>query len=152
MPSNPPVPGNGGSRNSQQEVLNLVNQARANSRMCGTTFFDAAGELQWNEKLFNAAFSHSTDMATNNFFSHTGANGSSLGERVSKAGYKWSSLGENIAAGYPTADSVIQGWLNSPGHCANLMKANATELGVANVRSETANFGMYWTLVIARPQ
>lgn len=61
-------------------------------------------------------------------------------------------MGENIAAGYDTVSAVMDGWLASPGHCANLMNPNFTQIGVACIRGSTGNaYGTYWTMDLARP-
>jgi uncharacterized protein YkwD len=98
-----------------------------------------------------AAYLHSEDMALNNFFSHTGSDGSSAGQRISRQGYPWSTYGENIAVGYPTVSSVIQGWLGSEGHCRNLMDPDFTETGAGYA---VGPFGgnpaaRYWTFDLA---
>ena len=69
-------------------------------------------------------------MAENNYFSHTGLDGSSAGTRITRAGYTWRSYGENIAYGYSTAERVMEGWMNSSGHRANILKNNFTDIGV----------------------
>ena len=91
-------------------------------------------------------------MATNNFFSHTGSDGLSVSNRVDATGYEWSTVGENIAAGQSTVTQVVQGWLNSEGHCRNIMNANFTELGAERVDSTSADFSTYWTQVFAAPR
>jgi len=141
-----------GQPNFQQDILNRVNQARAAGRTCGTTRYNAVPALKWNSNLFNAAAAHSTDMAANNYFSHTGLDGRNAGQRITGAGYAWRSYGENIAAGQFTVQSVVDGWLASPGHCANIMSANVTEMATACVASSTSRYKTYWTMDLARPQ
>jgi uncharacterized protein YkwD len=136
----------------QQELLDAHNAARAQARSCGADNFAAAAPLEWSCTLAEASAGHSSDMATNNFFSHTGSDGSSAGQRISNLGYQWRLWGENIAAGYQTVDSVMQGWLDSPGHCRNIMNPGATELGAALVVGGGAQYSTYWTAVFARPQ
>ena len=109
--------------------------------------------LRWNAALTTAASAHSADMAALNYFSHTSADGRTLGTRATAAGYAWSRLGENIAAGYAGVDSVMKGWVDSDGHCANLMSANFTEVGVACVPgTPTSNYNTYWTMDLGKPQ
>ena len=138
---------------SQQDIAMLaaVNQARAVARSCGSTASPAVAALAWNCKLEQAANGHSQDMAENDFFDHTGSNGLSSGNRVTNAGYTWNGVSENIAAGQTTLSQVITGWLNSPGHCSNIMAAWPTELGAARVSSATATYSNYWTQNFARP-
>ena len=84
-------------------------------------------------------------MSFNNFFSHTGSNGSSVGDRVTAEGYNWTNVGENIASGQTTPEAALESWLNSPGHCANIMNPDFTELG-AGIESPN---GTLWTQVFA---
>lgn len=137
--------------NFQQEILNRVNQARAAGRSCGTTYYGPAPALSWNTNLFNAAGAHSTDMAANNYFSHTSLDGRNAGQRITGAGYGWSAYGENIAAGQTSVQSVVDGWLASPGHCANIMNPGYADIGTACVTSSTSNYPTYWTMDLARP-
>lgn len=138
----------------EASLLARVNQVRAAGVNCGTRgSFSPAGALTWNAQLTQAAASHSQDMVTNNFFSHTGSNGSSMSARVDATGYAWSNLGENIAAGYGTVTAVMDGWVASDGHCANLMNPAFTQIGVACIRGTTSNsYGTYWTMNLARPR
>jgi len=128
----PPEVGNDpdpGVADIRDEFLAAVNQARSVDQICGTTPYGHAAPVSWSENLALAAYLHSEDMALNNFFSHTGSDGSSAGQRISRQGYPWRTYGENIAVGYPTVPSVIQGWLGSEGHCRNLMDPVFTEIG-----------------------
>lgn len=145
--------GNCNVANFTTDTLAQVNAFRAQSRVCGTTTYPAAAALVWNEKLAKAAFGHSTSMATNNYFSHTGIDGSNPGQRITAAGYPWSRYGENIAAGQPTMTSVMTSWQNSAGHCANLMNAKITQIGLSCVKGGTgATYSTYWTMTLATPQ
>jgi uncharacterized protein YkwD len=137
--------------NFQQEVIDRINQARAAGRTCGTTSYAPAPALSWNGYLFNSSAGHSTDMAANNYFSHTSQDGREPGQRITGAGYAWSAYGENIAAGQATVQAVVDGWLNSPGHCANIMNSSYTEVGTACVASTTSQYPTYWTMDLARP-
>ncbi len=84
---------------------------------------------------------------------HTGANGSSVADRVAAAGYAWQSVGENVAAGQAELATVIAGWLDSPGHCSNIMNAAFVDAALAMKPGTSANrFRSYWTLVLARPR
>jgi len=135
----------------RDEFLAAVNQARSASRICGSTPYGPAPPVSWSDNLAMAAYLHSEDMVLNNFFSHTGADGSSPGQRISRQGYPWRTYGENIAVGYPTVSSVIQGWLGSEGHCMNLMNPAFTEIGAGYA---IGPFGgnpdaRYWTFDLA---
>ena len=119
--------------------------------MCGALAMPAAPPLAWDGRLFGAAVAHARDMATRNYFSHTGLDGRAVAQRVSAEGYDWRSVGENLAAGERTIDGVIAGWLSSPGHCSNLMSRDFAAFGVSCVQREGSGYGHYWTMVLARP-
>jgi uncharacterized protein YkwD len=103
--------------------------------------------LTWNALLARAADAHARDMVAKNFFSHTGSDRSTLANRVSLAGYPWSALGENIAAGYSTIDNALVGLMASDGHCANIMEAGFAEVGAVCVTGTPANvYSDYWTI------
>ena len=137
---------------AEQLMLNLVNAARAQPRQCGDQAFAATQALQWNCQLADAADSHSRDMATNNFFNHTGSDGLRVSNRVTAAGYQWRFVGENIAAGHQTEEIVVQAWLESPGHCANIMNPNYEDFGSAVILTDQADYPSYWTQVFAAPR
>lgn len=113
------------------EVLALVNKERT-----------AVGcpALTVNEKLTKAAQDHSEDMAAHSNMSHTGSDGSDPGQRITRAGYQWSTYAENVAYGYDTAAKVMEGWMNSPGHKRNILDCNVKEIGIG-----LAQPGQYWT-------
>jgi len=134
-----------------QRVLTLVNAARSQARECGGESFPARGPLRLNARLTKSAQLHSADMAAHGYFSHTGRNGSSLRDRVEAQEYAWSRIGENIAAGYPTAEAVVDGWIKSPGHCSNIMAAGFTELGVGFATSDD-RYGTYWVQNFGTPR
>ena len=150
--------GNGGGCSvtaEEQLMLDTVNAVRASARQCGANgSFPAVPPLAWSCALESAALTHSTDMANNNFFSHTGSNGQSVGSRATQAGYVWSTVGENIAAGgsLSSVAAVVQAWVNSPGHCENLMRSSFTELGASKYSNNTSTYGVYWTQVFGRPR
>lgn len=128
----------------QQEILTYLNQARAKSCQCGTTTYAATTPLALNDKLNAASDKHALDMATYNYFSHTGRDGSQPWDRMTREGYIWRTAGENIAAGYTTARAVVDGWLKSPGHCANIMNPNFKEVGVGYAYTTTSTYKYYW--------
>jgi len=95
-------------------------------------------------RLEAAATAHAADMRVRSFFDHTNPDGASPGDRITAAGYAWSSYGENIAMGYRTPAAVMEGWMKSTGHCQNLLSPRFTELGVgvdAAGREWVQNFG-----------
>lgn len=129
------------------EMLEAVNSFRATAQTCGTQSYAAAPPLAWSCELGSAALAHSSDMASQDFMGHQGSDGSSPGDRVSLAGYNWSGYGENVAAGYVSVSAVIQAWINSPGHCSNLMHAGFEDFGAASVSNAASTYGIYWTQV-----
>jgi uncharacterized protein YkwD len=125
-------------------VLQLVNEARTKPRKCGSQRFEAAPPLTLSPVLSRAALVHAKDMSANELFEHRGSDGSKPSERASRAGYDWAAIAENIAQGPATAEEVVQGWLDSPGHCVNIMGAQYREMGVA-YHTDFANKGeIYW--------
>ena len=124
--------------NSQPLMLQLVNNVRAKGCKCGEDNMPPVNPLTWNTLLAQAALAHSHDMNVNNYFSHTGLDGSTPGDRITKAGYIWKSYGENIAWNYPDEQTVMNAWLQSEGHCKNIMDADFKEMG-------SGHDGAYWT-------
>lgn len=126
---------------NQDELLLLVNEARSTSRMCGDTSYAPTSNLRWSGLIAIVAQNHSDDMNKNNFLGHTSSDGKTLQERLNQVGYSSTNhIGENLAQGYPTEQSVMEEWLKSPEHCANIMNPNYSFMG-------TATAGAYWTQV-----
>ncbi len=138
-------------REAGLEVLARINAARAQPRQCGARRFTAAAPLRWNERLGHAAFGHSQDMARNDYFDHHGRDGSEVGQRVQRAGYRGRRLGENIASGQGDGAAAVAGWVKSPGHCANLMDPAFTEMGAAYAVDSGSRGKIYWTQVLGTP-
>jgi uncharacterized protein YkwD len=120
----------------EEAVFDLVNQERA---------IHSLHLLSWDDRLFAAARAHSEDMAANGYFSHTSLDGRLPGKRLLDAGYFWYTYGENIAYGYPTPESVVNAWMNSPGHRANMLNSSFCDLGVGFAE-------YFWTQDFAREQ
>jgi uncharacterized protein YkwD len=133
-------------------VLELVNAARAQARRCGNDRYAAAPPVTLAAALSGAAIAHAHDMAAHGSLSHRGSDGSDSGERITRAGYTWRASGENVAAGQQGAESVVAGWLGSPGHCATLMNPHFTEMGIAFALAPGKNPGIYWAQVFASPR
>jgi uncharacterized protein YkwD len=91
-------------------------------------------------------------MARHQKLQHQGFDGSTPGERATAAGYAWRAIAENIAAGPTTASEVVQMWLDSPGHCANIMSPSYTELGLAFAEDRETQSGVYWAQEFGRPR
>ena len=136
--------GNGGF---EEDVFDLVNDRRAAGAMCGSTSYGPTAALAMNTKLRNAARAHSQDMAANNYFSHTSLDGRTFDQRIRDAGYTGSGpLGENIAAGQSSPQSVVNGWMGSPGHCRNIMDPAFRAIGVGYAYEASSTYRHYWTL------
>jgi uncharacterized protein YkwD len=134
-------------------VLAAVNAARAIARVCGDHAFPPAPPLEWDQALGDVALAHSSDMASNRFFSHKGNDGSEVDVRAERAGYRWQRIGENIASGRMTPEDAVAGWLASPGHCANIMSRGFSQMGAAYVVKPASRTGTaYWTQVLASPR
>lgn len=128
-----------------QKMLATINLARTQSRQCGAQTFVASPPLSWSATLATAAEAHSRAMANHNFFDHKDLDGHTPGDRAELAGYIGQQIGENIAAGHDSASNVVEGWLASPGHCANLMNPAFRELGAAYAVDPKSDAGIYWT-------
>jgi uncharacterized protein YkwD len=137
---------------TDRTLMNRINEARSQPQQCGNQNFHAVAPLAWNCKLQDAAQVHSKNMAELEFFSHTGPDGAGVSERVNKAHYRWSAVGENIAAGQISVDEVVDAWLSSPGHCANIMNAKFTETGAARITAPSSQYSPFWTQTFARPR
>jgi len=120
----------------EMQVYSLTNVERA---------ANGVHPLAWNDLLGNAARDHSRDMGTRDYFSHDSPEGRTPGDRVTAAGYNWSAVGENIAAGQATPAAVMQSWMNSPGHRANILSTNYCDLGVGYAYVSGSRYGHYWT-------
>lgn len=128
----------------ERTMLTEVNAARQAGQACGAEgIFEKTTKVRLEPQLNTAAQAHADDMNAQGYFDHTAPDGSTVGTRVSRTGYRWSRAGENIARGYENIDTVMKDWLKSDGHCANLMNPAYQEFGVG--RS-----GDYWVQVFAR--
>lgn len=134
--------------NFQAEMLQRVNAQRASGGNCRTRgSFAPSVALQWHGALDQAAAAHSLDMATQNYFAHDSLDGRTPAQRAEAAGYAWRTIGENIAAGYPTVQAVVAGWMASDGHCANLLNPAFRDIGVACVPGTPGStYDSYWTM------
>jgi uncharacterized protein YkwD len=133
-------------------ILAAVNRARATARRCGEQAFAPAPPLAWNGALARAAGAHSDEMAAHYYFSHQGRDGHAVPERALQAGYRWRAVGENIAAGQESTEAVVDGWLSSPGHCANIMSARFADMGAAYaISTGHGRPRVYWTQVFGAP-
>jgi uncharacterized protein YkwD len=124
------------------EIINEINKARVNGCQCGEEKMPPAVKLEWSEQLEKAAAKHAVDMYDHGNLDHIGTDGSDLGDRISATGYLWSMVGENISWGFTETEDVVQGWIESSGHCKNMMNPTFTEMGAARK-------GEYWVLELA---
>ncbi|MET7418496.1 CAP domain-containing protein [Dactylosporangium sp. NPDC005555] len=115
------APAAGGNASYEAQVLAIVNTERAKA---------GCKPLAYNAKLTTAARKHSQDMATNDYFSHDSQDGTGFATRITNAGYKWSGAAENIAKGQRTPADVMNAWMNSSGHRANILNCGLKDLGV----------------------
>jgi len=119
----------------EYEVFNLVNQERAKYGL---------PPVSWNEDLAVVAREHSKDMCDRGFFSHTNPSGKSPFDRIKRHGITYRIAAENIACGQDSPVSVMEAWMNSEGHRANILNGSLTELGVG-VYINDSGYGYYWT-------
>lgn len=145
------TPRRGNAAAISRVALALTNRARAQARNCGSRRFPPAPPLGLSAALTRAALAHSEDMAAHSFFSHAGSDGSSPGERATRAGYRWSRVGENIASGAATARRAVADWLASPDHCANIMTAGFRQMGIAFAVNRSNPELIDWTEDFGRP-
>ena len=138
------------ARAADRRVLALVNEARSHPRRCGERQFQAAPALRWNERLEEAAAQHAQDMAAHARLDHKGHDGSTPAQRVTRTGYRWRSVGENVAAGQASPEDVVEDWLSSPGHCANIMEPTFADMGVAFAVNMKADAAVYWAQEFGR--
>ncbi|GFH38821.1 CAP domain-containing protein [Streptomyces pacificus] len=125
------APGSGAVAVAVARVVQLVNSERGKA---------GCSPLTVNATLAKAAQGHSEDMAAHRNMSHSGSDGSDPGTRITRAGYRWSTYGENVAYGYETPEQVMAGWMSSPGHKKNILNCEFKEIGVG-----LAQPGNYWT-------
>jgi uncharacterized protein YkwD len=147
-----PVPAGVTAAALATHALDLVNEVRAHGTRCGERQFAAAPPLALSGTLANVAFGHANDMAEHDYFEHRDLNGQSPADRVRAVGYREKLVGENIAYGPKSVEEVVQGWLDSPGHCENIMDPRFAEMGIAYAAGRSGRHGLYWVQVFAEPQ
>jgi len=136
---------------SVSRVLGLVNEARARPRRCGGERHAAVPPLAQSAILDRVAVAHAREMAARGRMSHSGADGSTPGERAIRAGYRWQAIGENVAYGQPTSEQVVAGWLGSAHHCANIMDPDYTDMGIGFAAGTRDSARPYWSQVFGKP-
>ena len=115
----------------EDEVIGLVNEIRRGNGL---------NELTFDWQLARVARYKSEDMKTQGYFAHTSPTYGSPFEMMKSFGISYRTAGENIARGYTTAEAVVNAWMNSPGHRANILNSSYTHIGVGYVKD-----GNYWT-------
>ena len=126
-----------------REILRYTNEARSRGAVCGGKRMPAVRHVVWDERLRAASLRHARDRAEHDALGHDGSDGSTPQSRARDAGYRgW--VGENASAGAnpasfydgPNYEGEVAGWLNSPGHCRNLMSPRWWRMGAARVDVE----------------
>lgn len=125
--------------NYEERVVQLVNIEREKNGL---------NPLSLDSAISNVARIKSKDMADNNYFAHQSPTYGSAGDMLNQFGIKWTAWGENIAAGQDTPEEVVNAWMNSEGHRANILSPNFTKIGVGYVTN--SNGRPYWTQMFAR--
>jgi uncharacterized protein YkwD len=133
------------------DALQLVNDVRSRGTRCGERVFAPAPPLALSGTLGNVALGHAADMAEHDYFEHRDLDGGSPADRVRAVGYRERLVGENIAYGPKSVQEVVQGWLDSPGHCENIMDPRFSALGIAYAQGRSGRHGLYWVMVLAEP-
>ena len=126
----------------EHQLMELINQERGDRGLAALTM---------DEHLMEAARRHSRDMATNDFFDHTGSDGSSPEDRMRAAGYPLERGAEVLAAGSGDPAVVLAAWMGSPPHRNILMDSGFIHIGVGYAYNSEATYGHYWTVKVARP-
>lgn len=117
-----------------QKVLDLVNRQRVKVGL---------PPLKVDLRLVAAARKHAEGMAQGGPFGHVGSNGSQPKDRITLEGYRWLHVGENVAAGMPTAEKVVADWMGSPPHRENIL-SGYEDTGIAYVHMRFSLYGTYW--------
>lgn len=128
-------------------VLERTNMYRAMGYNCDTEGeFGPAGPLEMDAVIQIAARGHSVDMGQRNYFDHVAPDGVTFDQRMTNAGFMGPApWGENIAAGQRSAETVVDGWMESDGHCANIMNPSYNVIGIGYAEEPGSDFGTYWT-------
>jgi uncharacterized protein YkwD len=146
------LPAAGEATSQAALVLDLTNRARARPRRCGSRSFAAAPALTLEPRLSEAASAHARDMLARHYFDHRDPAGHTPADRVRAHGYRYVIVGENIASGATDAREAVQGWLDSPGHCENIMDPRFTQLGVGFADTASGAARIDWVQVFAAPE
>lgn len=132
------------------DALRRINAARAAGQSCGWHRMRAAPPLHWNASLQAVAAAHSGDMARRNYFDHRSPEGRTVRDRIAGSSYGSKFVGENLAGGDGDLRSALQGWIDSPAHCENLMDPRFNEVAVSCVGRRGSQWGTYWTMLLGK--
>lgn len=134
-----------------EATLRQINAYRAAGANCGGQAMPPAPPLAWSEALEKAAEVQVAHNARIGDVSHTGADGSSVGQRMTAAGFEWGAAGENAAAGNDSVPATLAQWMKSPGHCRNMMGAHFKQVAVARRDNLSSTYRFYWIMVLGTP-
>lgn len=137
--SQPPAQTTQTTSSGEEQIEKLTVSTRANA---------GVPAIRRSARLDAVARLQAVDMASNNFFSHTGSNGSTLMNRIDSVNYNACLAAENIAFGRYSEEILMEKWMDSPGHRRNMLHPNVREYGFA--KDENSRFA-YWVMVYARP-
>ncbi len=138
-----------------EEVIHLINEIRSEGCNCGDTYYPPADALVWSEDLAKAADLHVRDMILNGYFAHRGPDNMSPFSRVADITDSFTDIRENIARGQTTDIEVVLSWMDSPGHCANMMQPQTTHVGLAvrtgeEIANDHGTIAPYWTMKLGK--
>ncbi len=121
----------------QDYMVRRVNRLRAKGCVCGREKMPPVQPIEWNDKLYYSAHAHAKDLNRRRELSHYGRKGENISQRISKTGYDWKVVGENLGEGQRSFNEVFEDWIESPSHCKMLMNRKVEDMAVARV-------GKYW--------
>jgi len=133
------------------QVFEIVNRTRADGATCGGQAMRPAPALSLNSILVGTARAHADDMAARGYFSHDTPEGTTPFDRMQAAGYDLGAGGENIAAGSSSAEATMTQWMESPGHCQNIMGDQYVHLGVGYARAQSGDLEHLWVQNFGAP-
>jgi uncharacterized protein YkwD len=143
-----------GATVSAEAAMHRLNEIRSRGAACHAGPASTAAPLIWNETLAAAAQAQSREMARLDRMSHRDSQNRGLAERLRAQGYRYSTAVENLGVGYASLDDVVDAWLESEGHCENLMNGTVREFGMAGIDAGSTGAPeerRYWTLVLGAP-
>lgn len=140
-PATAPATANPPAVDNRAQVITAVNAERAKAGCAAVTE---------NAALDTSAQGHSADMAARNYFAHESLGGGPFSDRITAAGYTWSTVGENIAMGQQSPGEVMEAWMNSSGHRTNILDCAFRDIGVGVAAD--ASGSLYWTQDFASPR